>query len=612
MLLISPLTLHAEIHKCTKNGNVIYSDKPCAKPKTNHHKKPQNKKEYTAPSPSSKKKEQIVPENTYIIGQSENLLKEMNGGGDTQISINTVKYLIKKGANINYKGKNGDTPFIEALRWKRAGSARIMLDHNPDLNISNIYGQNPFYYAAQNGNNEIIEIMLSRGLPVDYQPKDQLGYKFHTPLVGAVTYDNADTVTLLLSRGANPNKMGPYDKDSACTVAKERNKEKIITLLSKKCNMDKILSRSERICQQLEKKVKTKGAGNSKLNTLQKLIPKESKSWKPLKDTMIKYQSSDLMDASTRCDVSLVKWIVQHGEDLNQVFSNGKTPLLSAVMGENKPVIEYLIKAGANINYKNRFGHTPLSVAIKGDQDEVILLLLDLKADPNVTGRADTPPLVLASNKSSFKSSRHSDAYDSDAVVKALLDKGANPNAKSMQNGQIFRTPLFVACGRKGNYAKVKMLIDAGADPNLATRGGKVPLSYASSLSSVEMVSLLAQSGADVNHKDKRGRPVVFRAASRPEKLSIFLKHGLDIEISDNEGISLLMMAVTSLESVKLLLAKGANPDRKTKSGETALMKLQKIRLRYQGKEKAEKKIKVLDKIEELLLEASKQKRSGT
>jgi len=492
--------------------------------------------------------------------------------------------------------------------------AKFLIDNDADIKISNNYGKSPLYMAVEKGNAELVNMMLKRGVPIDFQARDSAGTKYYTPLTGAVLANNYEMVTLLLSHGANPSILSADNSDSACSFAKERRNRKIINLLGSKCDMDKVLSKTDRICQQLEKKVKTKGAGNSSLNTLHKLIPKDSKSWKPLKDVMIKYQSSDLMDASARCDVNLVKWMVEHDENPNQVFSNGKTPLLSAVRGKNMPVIEYLVKAGAAINYKNKFGHTPLTLAIKDGFDEVALLLLDKGANPNIPGKGEASALAMTAGMPNRKESKNYDEFNSVKLLKKLLEKGANPNGVKTSEGVYSGGPLLAISSKKDDHAidRAKMLITAGADPNLAAKNGRVPLSYALSLSLADMVALFTQSGADVNVKNKQGRPVAFNFNGNPEKLAILLKHGLDTELTDKEGVTLLMRAsLTSVDSVKQILAKGADPDKKPLSGETALMIAKKMQKGLQGKERSTRRLDELKKIEEILLQASKEKKNS-
>ena len=60
----------------------------------------------------------------------------------------------------------------------------------------------------------------------------------------------------------------------------------------------------------------------------------------------------------------------------------------------------------------------------------------------------------------------------------------------------------LIAAARKSDLAAVKALLDKGADVNAKNRYGATALSYAAERGSVEVVKLLLERGADVNVKD--------------------------------------------------------------------------------------------------------------
>ncbi len=91
-----------------------------------------------------------------------------------------------------------------------------------------------------------------------------------------------------------------------------------------------------------------------------------------------------------------------------------------------------------------------------------------------------------------------------EANAKAVADlcaRGADPNAPSGDNGW---TPLLHAVHRN-QLDNVRMLLDAGANPNVASRSGMTPLMMAAGYGNQPMVSVLLRGGARADVRDDDG-----------------------------------------------------------------------------------------------------------
>lgn len=103
-------------------------------------------------------------------------------------------------------------------------------------------------------------------------------------------------------------------------------------------------------------------------------------------------------------------------------------------------------------------------------------------------------------------------------MIQFLLSKGANPNLHDYFDGQ---SPITLAAGYYGEDIKMlKLLLEYGGDPNDHTldsdsvtdmRSMSTPLINAAT-NDLEKVKLLIKAGADINLAVESGQPPLFRA----------------------------------------------------------------------------------------------------
>jgi ankyrin repeat protein len=198
--------------------------------------------------------------------------------------------------------------------------------------------------------------------------------------------------------------------------------------------------------------------------------------------------------------------------------------------------------------------------------------------------------------------------------VKTLLDAGVDVNQQSGYGW----SPLLVATQNR-YYELAAYLIERGADVNLPNKGGWTPLYIATDnrniengdypvrkpdMDHLEYITLLLDSGADVNHRvkdstetrtvftnqwlDENGATAFLRASQSGdlELMKLLLSRGADPRITTALNVSPLQVAAgigwvegitfewspkATLDAVKMLLELGLDPNLQADTGRVAL-----------------------------------------
>ncbi|MBT8366200.1 MAG: ankyrin repeat domain-containing protein [Deltaproteobacteria bacterium] len=128
------------------------------------------------------------------------------------------------------------------------------------------------------------------------------------------------------------------------------------------------------------------------------------------------------------------------------------------------------------------------------------------------------------------------------AKVTALLDRGANVNAKGKYSGW---TPLMLAA-RKGDTELLNLLLSHGADVNAKSPvQNRTALMEAVRNRKIEAAKALLAAYPDVDAVDWEGYTVLMFAAvsGQRDSVNVLLAHGADVNVKNKVGSSALMMA---------------------------------------------------------------------
>jgi len=489
-----------------------------------------------------------------------------------------VKDLLKKGADVNAAQGDGMT----ALHWAAlngdAEVAQMLLYAGANVGAkTRIGGYTPLHLAAQVGNANVIAPLVAAGAQVGAATATGA-----TALMQAAHSGSADSVRILLENGADPNVKETANGQTALMFAAAADRLDVVKLLMAR-GAD--LAATSRV-EDFASLTMTNDADQNGVPRPQAPPPPGGKD---IPGVTRPYNYNEL--------------IGKHG---------GLAALHFAARQGAMATAEALIKGGANINQRGAGDKTtPILVAAINGHFDLVSYLLDNGADPNMASEGGVTPLYAVINvqwqpRSFYPQPR---AYLQQKIgylelTKKLLDKGADPNARTNRNTwftqynfDLLRTDdsgasPFWRAAYASDIAAMKMLIEYGADPNVftmkvATRGfnqggvrggsdtdpsGRPPLptggpgtpplvaaagagyseGFAGNAHRFAPTGMLAavkylveEVGVDVNAEDEDGNTAVHNAASRGdnEMILYLVSKGADVKKANRRGQTTVDMA---------------------------------------------------------------------
>ncbi|KAJ2988192.1 hypothetical protein NUW58_g4110 [Xylaria curta] len=247
-----------------------------------------------------------------------------------------------------------------------------------NVNSMNNRGRTPLYWAAENGQEEVVNLLLQKG-GVDPDRKD---FYDETPLFAAARNGRDAIVKLLLAKGVKANSInrgwktplvlaaegghnavGRTESDALLLATENRHGAVVKLLLDKGadieskdiCDQTPLLSAARRGHEAVVKLLLDKGA-----------------------DVESKYQNwTPLLWAARNGDEAVVKLLLDtSGIDANSKSNNGETPLLLAAESGHEAVVKALLESGkVNVDPIDDDGRTPLLWAIEEEEWGIVKLL---------------------------------------------------------------------------------------------------------------------------------------------------------------------------------------------------------------------------------------------
>jgi ankyrin repeat protein len=433
----------------------------------------------------------------------------------------SVRTLLQQKADINASQPDGMTALHWAVRQNDVDTAQLLIRAGAKPDIATRYGVTPLYFACENGNAAMIDVLLRAGVvPNSTNPGGE------TALMTASKTGNLDAVKLLLDRGADINAKESVRNQTALMWASLENHPEIVKLL---------LSRGADINAQTSVSIPdgTSGKPEAKSGDIGahgpgmyrgRAVPSPSGGM------------TALLFAARDGNLPMTRLLLDSGAEIERHAANGTRPLVAAITNNHIELAMFLLEKGADPNAADDFyKRTPLFAAVE-------------MRDPDFT-RDTAPPIA--------------DSRDPMDLIKALLARGANPNA------QVNTTPFrgfyqvsanwanfdgqtaFIRAALSGDVTLMRLLLEHGADPSIKTYEGSTALMATAGINWVvaqtysrseeeylEAAKLCLEKGNDVNAANNQGFTAMHGATNRgfDKMVQLLADRGSKLDLKDKQG----------------------------------------------------------------------------
>lgn len=403
--------------------------------------------------------------------------------------LDTATTLLRAGARANAADDDGTTPLLLASVNGSAPMVRMLLEAGADAALARRTGVTPLMMAARTGNVEVVRALLDHGAAVNARESTH----GQTALMWAVAQNHTASVQALLDRGADVHARTPPRRTRTAVSGQFAGSE---------CCLPNCVG-----------------------------------------------GFTALLFAAQQGHIEPARLLLASGADVNDTAADGSSALVLAI--DSAPVVSERVARNA--------------LASHALQEAMARFLLERGADPTLHGSGRTALHSAVQRKMSRLVPL---LLERGAAPNARLERRLPSLSRDvgLQNGldvnTIGATPFWLAASY-GDVESMRLLLKSGADPTLSTSDHTTALMVAAGLDFVDGEDKygVRTFDQDISHLVSRAR----------EAVALCLDQGVDVNGANDNGQTALFGAVYmgSPALVQLLADHGARLDAKNKKGQT-------------------------------------------
>ena len=427
-----------------------------------------------------------------------------------------VRELLVQRVDVQATQADGATALHWAAYRDDLDTAMRLLGAGANAGAENDYGVTPLSLVCTNANASMVQALLAAG--ADASAAVSTG---ETVLMTCARTGSVDAVDALVDHGADVNAREGLQNQTALMWAVAQGHTGVVRALLEQGADVEARSRVSRhvISRHLQSDLKYGERGRS--------IGSDAE------ETDVG-GFTPLLFAARHGEIESARLLLDAGASLNDAAPDGASVLGIAVLSRHTAFARFLLDEGANPNAAS-VGYAPLHAAVlTGDLDTVTALLAHgARPDAQVTQatRVARNGQILMINDLLIGATPFALAakFTEVEMMRALAESGADPRLP-LSNGW---TPLMLAAGaswryrvwdrrdrvlshtvatqaelvdESGTMATVQLAVELGADANAVDEDGSSALHHVVDKGFDRVVAFLAESGANVNARNKRGQ----------------------------------------------------------------------------------------------------------